>query len=43
MKFREAKKEDVVEIVKMIANDKLIVLEDEQDGIIGTLQLSKME
>jgi len=70
MIFRAAKREDVIEIVKMIANDKLgklregfkeplpekyyvafenikndsnqelIVLEDEQDGIIGTLQLS---
>ncbi len=70
MRFRAAEKEDVIEIVKMIANDKLgklredfkaplpdkyyvafenikndsnqelIVLEDEQDGIIGTLQLS---
>ncbi len=70
MKFRAAKRADVIEIVRMIANDKLgklredfkeplpekyytafenitndsnqelIVLEDEQDGIIGTFQLS---
>lgn len=70
MKFRRANKEDVNDIVKMIANDKLgklrenyqmplpqvyftafekiqnddnqelIVLEDENEGIIGTLQLS---
>lgn len=70
MKFREAKREDVNSIVKMLANDQLgnlredfksplpdkyyiafeniksdnnqelIVLEDEQKEIIGTLQLS---
>jgi N-acetylglutamate synthase-like GNAT family acetyltransferase len=70
MIFREAKREDVIEIVKMIANDKLgklredfkeplpnryyaafeniendknqelIVLEDDDKEVIGTLQLS---
>lgn len=70
MKFREAKKEDVTEIVRMIANDKLgktredfreslpekylaafdninkdpnqelIVVENEEQEVIGTLQLS---